>query len=193
MQDTSEAQFNSWVGKIPCSRKWHPSPVFLPGQSHGQRSLVGYSPQTRKKSDRTEHAGTHANPAQCALQDESAAGRMQPASGGALSFNFLNVCLPAKLNLQLLLTALVTTFENVCKELCREVWRSGKERRQIGRNDFKRCLFSQLLKLTWSCQHQERHNFLVFKIQIIPQQIVNVLSQVKGKYIVKIIAVGARI
>ena len=71
MQDTSEAQFNSWVGKIPCSRKWHPSPVFLPGQSHGQGSLVGYSPQTRKKSDRTEPAGTHANPAQCALSKMS--------------------------------------------------------------------------------------------------------------------------
>ena len=90
-------QFLGW--EDPLEEGIATTPVFLPGQSHGQRSLVGYSPQTRKKSDRTEHAGTHANPAQCALQDESAAGRMQPASGGALSFNFLNVCLPAKLNL----------------------------------------------------------------------------------------------
>ena len=32
-----------WVGKIPRRRKWQPIPVFLPGKSHGQRSLVGYS------------------------------------------------------------------------------------------------------------------------------------------------------
>ena len=36
--------FDWWVGKIPCSRKWQPTPVFLPGKSQGQRSLVGYSP-----------------------------------------------------------------------------------------------------------------------------------------------------
>ena len=36
-------------------RKWQPSPVFLPGESHGHRSLVGYSPWGRKESDMTEH------------------------------------------------------------------------------------------------------------------------------------------
>ena len=35
-------------------RKWHPIPVFLPGESHGRRSLVGYSPRGRKESDTTE-------------------------------------------------------------------------------------------------------------------------------------------
>ena len=35
--------FDSWVRKIPWRRKWQPTPVFLPGESHGQRSLVGYS------------------------------------------------------------------------------------------------------------------------------------------------------
>ena len=35
--------FSPWVGKIPWSRAWQPTPVFLPGESHGQRSLVGYS------------------------------------------------------------------------------------------------------------------------------------------------------
>ena len=35
--------FNPWVGKIPWKRKWKPTPVFLPGELHGQRSLVGYS------------------------------------------------------------------------------------------------------------------------------------------------------
>ena len=32
-----------WVGKIPWKRAWQPTPVFLPGEFHGQRSLVGYS------------------------------------------------------------------------------------------------------------------------------------------------------
>jgi len=36
--------FNPQFGKIPWRRKWLPTPVFLPGESHGQRSLVGYSP-----------------------------------------------------------------------------------------------------------------------------------------------------
>ena len=37
-------RFTPWVGKIPWRRKWEPIPVFLPGEVHGQRSLVGYSP-----------------------------------------------------------------------------------------------------------------------------------------------------
>ena len=36
--------FDSWVGKIPCRRKWQPTPVFLPAKFYGQRNLVGYSP-----------------------------------------------------------------------------------------------------------------------------------------------------
>ena len=36
--------FDPWVGKIPCRRGWQPAPVFLPRESHGQRSLSGYSP-----------------------------------------------------------------------------------------------------------------------------------------------------
>ena len=46
--------FNPWVEKIPWSRKWQPTPEFLPGESYGQRSLVGYSPRGRKESDRIE-------------------------------------------------------------------------------------------------------------------------------------------
>ena len=42
------------VGKIPWRRKWQPTPVFLPGESHGQRSLVGYSPRGHKESNVTE-------------------------------------------------------------------------------------------------------------------------------------------
>ena len=46
--------FDPWVGKIPWRRKRQSTPVLLPGKSHGQRSLVGYSPWGRKESDTTE-------------------------------------------------------------------------------------------------------------------------------------------
>ena len=39
-----ETGFDPWVEKILWRRKWQPTPVFLPGKSHGQRSLGGYSP-----------------------------------------------------------------------------------------------------------------------------------------------------
>ena len=48
--------FNPWVGKIPWRRKWQPTPVFLPGESHGQRSLAGYSPRGCEGSDTTKHS-----------------------------------------------------------------------------------------------------------------------------------------
>jgi len=41
----------TWVGKIPGRRAWQPAPVFLPGESHGQRSLVVYSLLDREESD----------------------------------------------------------------------------------------------------------------------------------------------
>ena len=37
-------RFSPWVGKILWRKKWQATPVFLPGESHGLRSLVGYSP-----------------------------------------------------------------------------------------------------------------------------------------------------
>ena len=46
--------FDPWVGKIPWRRKWQPTPVLLPGESHGGRSMVGYSPWGHKESDTTE-------------------------------------------------------------------------------------------------------------------------------------------
>ena len=49
-----EPSFESWVRKIPWKRAWQPTPVFLPGKSHGQRSLVGYSPWGCQESDMTE-------------------------------------------------------------------------------------------------------------------------------------------
>ena len=55
--------FSPWVGKIPWRRKWHPTPVLLPGESHGQRSLAGYSPWGRKELDMTEHEREALTPA----------------------------------------------------------------------------------------------------------------------------------
>ena len=51
--------FNPWVGKIPWSRKWQLTPVFLPGKFQGQRSLADYSPWGDKESDMTDWLSTH--------------------------------------------------------------------------------------------------------------------------------------
>ena len=42
--DIKRHGFNTWVRKIPWRSTWQPTPVFLPGEAHGQSSLVGYSP-----------------------------------------------------------------------------------------------------------------------------------------------------
>ena len=42
--------FHPWVGKIPCRKKWQPTPAFLTGKPHGQRSLAGYSRWGRKRT-----------------------------------------------------------------------------------------------------------------------------------------------
>ena len=49
----------SGSGRFPWRRKWQSTPVILPGKSHGQRSLVGYSPWGRKESDMTERLHFH--------------------------------------------------------------------------------------------------------------------------------------
>ena len=51
-------QFDPWVKKIPWRRKWQPTLVSLPGKSHGQRSLAGYSPLGHKESKRTKQLST---------------------------------------------------------------------------------------------------------------------------------------
>ena len=52
------AMWEPWIRSLgwedPWRRAWQPTPVFLPGEFHGQRSLVGYSPWGRKESDTTE-------------------------------------------------------------------------------------------------------------------------------------------
>ena len=51
--------FDPWVGKIPCRRKWQPTPVLLPGKLHGQGSLTRSSPQGSEESDVTECVSSH--------------------------------------------------------------------------------------------------------------------------------------
>ena len=42
-------RFNPWVERISWRRKWQPTPIFLPGKPHEQRSLVSYSPRGRRR------------------------------------------------------------------------------------------------------------------------------------------------
>ena len=53
--------FDPCVGKIPWRRQWQPTPVFLPGESHGRRSLVGYSPWCQEELDMTKWLNNNNN------------------------------------------------------------------------------------------------------------------------------------
>ena len=53
--------FDPLSQKDPLEEEWQPTPVFLPGESHGQGSLVGYSAGGRTESDMTERQSTHPN------------------------------------------------------------------------------------------------------------------------------------
>ena len=62
MQKPQETWVQSLCQKIPQRRVWHPTPEFLPGESRGQKNLVGYSPQGHKvlaTTTATQHACTH--------------------------------------------------------------------------------------------------------------------------------------
>ena len=54
-----ETLVQTLVGRIPWSRKWLPTPAFLHGESHGERSLAGYSPWGHKELDTTEQLTLH--------------------------------------------------------------------------------------------------------------------------------------
>ena len=53
MQETQETQIQSLGWEDSLEKEWQPTPVFLPGKSHDQRSVEGYSPRGPKKSDTT--------------------------------------------------------------------------------------------------------------------------------------------
>ena len=54
-----QPEFDPWVGKILWRRKWLPAPIFLPGKSHGQRSLVSYSPWGCKELDTAQQLNSN--------------------------------------------------------------------------------------------------------------------------------------
>ena len=62
-------RFSPWVWKIPWRREWPPTPVFLPEEFRGQRSLPGYSPCGRKESDMTEQL-THTSSSEISPNDK---------------------------------------------------------------------------------------------------------------------------
>ena len=53
-EPTFQCRFNPWVGKTPWRRAWQPTPVFLSGESQGQRNWEGYSPLGHKELNTTE-------------------------------------------------------------------------------------------------------------------------------------------
>ena len=53
--------FDPWVGKISWRREWLPTPIFLPGEFHGPRSLAAYSPCGCRESDMTKRLSPHTN------------------------------------------------------------------------------------------------------------------------------------
>ena len=66
-----ETKVRSLGWEDPLEKEWQPTPVLLPGESHGRRSLVGYSPWGRKESDMTKplHVHIHVVPIHCFLID----------------------------------------------------------------------------------------------------------------------------
>ena len=62
--DTGDAGLIPELGRRPGVRTWLPTPVFLPGKSHGQRNVAGYSPRDGKGSHTTERLSTHTHSSQ---------------------------------------------------------------------------------------------------------------------------------
>ena len=61
-------RFDPRVGEIPWRRKWKPTLILLPGESHGQRSLVDYSPWGHKEMDMTEQLNNNKTQGSCGRQ-----------------------------------------------------------------------------------------------------------------------------
>ena len=79
--------FDPWAGKFLWRREWQSTPVFLPGEFHGQRSLAGYSPWGRKELDTTQwltQSTVHMLPP------------MGPRHGETLQLSLLNLWAPTR-------------------------------------------------------------------------------------------------
>ena len=89
--------FSPWVVKIPWRRAWQPTPAFLPGASHGQRSLAGYSLWGHKESDMTgrlstaQHAGEGRTRRRKPSKSQRRGGSLSGVSSDLIVFFFLMV------------------------------------------------------------------------------------------------------
>ena len=91
-------RFDPWVRKIPWRRAWLPTPVFLLEESHGQRSLVGYSPRGHKESGVTEVTSrTHSEPKSKILRLSLSILRPKHSTNRVTQ----KVCLPAAVHLHI--------------------------------------------------------------------------------------------
>ena len=79
--------FDPWAGKIPWRRKWQPPPVFLPGKSHKQRGLQGYSPWGCKELDTTEHRCMHQHGSTISLVCNSESNKVELGGILAIPYN----------------------------------------------------------------------------------------------------------
>ena len=70
LPESGRPGFNPWVGKTAWRRAWQPTPLFLPGESHGQWSLAGYCPWGGKESDMTERLSTWKSVTCCVKEKE---------------------------------------------------------------------------------------------------------------------------
>ena len=74
------ANAGDWVRKIPWRRPWQPTPVFLPGESYGRRSLAGYSPWGRKEAETTERLNNNNTRGWCCFSGEVGIQWLRPDS-----------------------------------------------------------------------------------------------------------------
>ena len=82
--------FNPWVGKIHWRRKWQPTPVFLPGESHGQKSLEGCMQSMRLKRVRQDRVRRRTySISYLSLKREASPNRMNYSVGQKLSANII--------------------------------------------------------------------------------------------------------
>ena len=79
--------FDPCIGKIPWRRRRQPTPVFLPGESHGQRSLAGYNPRGCKRRTQLSDYTTNHHPVNRRQGETEKRGR--PSQIGIVSFNKL--------------------------------------------------------------------------------------------------------
>ena len=73
-------RFSPRVGKMPCRRAWQPTPGFLLGEPHGQRSLMGYSPWVSKSRTQSERLSTHTYPSNHRVGQKSPESSLVPLS-----------------------------------------------------------------------------------------------------------------